>query len=362
MEAKSNLNPSDDISFKELIFKIRQWWRYLVSKKKLIILTGLIGAFIGFFYAFQQKIEYKAILTFALEEEKGGASGMSGALGLASSLGLDLGSNGSGGIFAGANIMDLMKSRNVVEKTLLSPVKINNKEISLADYYIMLNHINDKWETDSLLKGLSFTPSIVRSSFTRQQDSVLGILYKSIVNSKLSIYQKDKKAGIIAVEFKYHNELFAKLFTETISQVVSDFYVETKSKKAKLNYDILQKQVDSIRRELNGAITGVASATEETFNLNSALNVQRATSQKRQVDVQANTAILTQLVANLEMSKVSLRKETPLIQVIDYPILPLDKERVSKIKSLLIGFLVSVVLVVLFLSIQRVIRFALDNH
>jgi uncharacterized protein involved in exopolysaccharide biosynthesis len=67
------------------------------------------------------------------------------------------------------------------------------------------------------------------------------------------------------------------------------------------------------------------------------------------VDVQANTAILTQLVANLEISKVSLRKETPLIQVIDRPILPLDKARVSKKKSLFQGGFLAGFLTVLYL-------------
>jgi hypothetical protein len=35
------------------------------------------------------------------------------------------------------------------------------------------------------------------------------------------------------------------------------------------------------------------------------------------VDVQANTAILTELVKQSELAKVTLRKETPLIQIID---------------------------------------------
>lgn len=51
---------------------------------------------------------------------------------------------------------------------------------------------------------------------------------------------------------------------------------------------------------------------------------------KRQVDVRANTAILTQLVANLEMAKVTLRKETPLIQIIYRPIMLLEKKKKSK--------------------------------
>jgi uncharacterized protein involved in exopolysaccharide biosynthesis len=144
-------------------------------------------------------------------------------------------------------------------------------------------------------------------------------------------------------------EGFSKEFCETLAKVTSDYYVEIKSKKSRMNVDILQKQADSIRAELNSAITGVAAASDNVYNLNPAFNVKKTPSTRRQVDVQANTAILTQLVANLELSKVSLRKETPLIQIIDRPILPLDKDGVSKKLSLLLGGFLAAVLTVLYL-------------
>jgi len=90
--------------------------------------------------------------------------------------------------------------------------------------------------------------------------------------------------------------------------------------------DILVRQTNSIRGELNGEITGVAVANDNTFGLNPALNVKRVPSAKRQVDVQANTAILFEIVKQAELAKATLRKEIPLIQVIDKPILPLPKE------------------------------------
>jgi uncharacterized protein involved in exopolysaccharide biosynthesis len=90
--------------------------------------------------------------------------------------------------------------------------------------------------------------------------------------------------------------------------------------------------------------------------LNPALNVNRAPSAKRQVDVQANTAILTELVKQTELAKVTLRKETPLIQVIDRPILPLPKERFGKAKGILVGGILAEFLILLFLIIKRVLN------
>jgi hypothetical protein len=155
---------------------------------------------------------------------------------------------------------------------------------------------------------------------------------------------------------KSQNELFSKLFCEQLLRETSDFYIETKSKKSRLNVDILQRQADSIRAELNGAITGVAAASDNVYNLNPAYNVKKTPGTRRQVDVQANTAILTQLVAQLEMSKVSLRKETPLVQLIDRPILPLEKEKVGRLKSLVFGGFLSGFLTVLYLVFGQLYR------
>jgi uncharacterized protein involved in exopolysaccharide biosynthesis len=344
----------DEISLKELILKIKDWYRFLLTKWIIIVAAGIIGGAIGVGYAFLSKPEYTASLSFALEDEKAGGGGLGGALGLASSLGIDLGGS-AGGAFSGANLIELMKSRNIVEKALLNPVIVDGKKQSLVQHFINFNKLNKNWDEKPLLKGIVFAPDADRSKFTLQQDSILGKIYESIAgaNGILSVAQKDKKISIINIEVKSTNELFSKAFTESIAQEVSSYYIEIKSKKARQNMEILQRQTDSIRAELNGAITGVAAAADNTFGLNPAMMVRKTPGTRRQVDVQANTAILTQLVTNLEMAKVSLRKETPLIQVIDRPILPLKKEKVGKLKSLILGGFLAGFLTVLVLIFKK---------
>lgn len=341
---------SDEISIREVILNIGEWFFYLRSKWLSIVLVGSLFATIGYIYATFQKQVYIAELTFALEEDKSSAGGLSSALGIANSLGIDLGGGSAGGAFSGSNLLELMKSRTLIEKALLNPIIVNGKKLSLADYYIQLARSKKRRGEKPVFQPIQFNVLEDRSKFTLAQDSLLGTLYQQIVSNGgvLSVSQKDKKISIITIEVKSTDELFSKSFAETIARVVSDFYIDTKSKKAKLNYEILQKQTDSIRNELNAAITGVATANDNTYNLNPALNVHRAPSARRQIDVQANTAILTQLVANLEMAKVSLRRETPLIQIIDTPILPLRKDKPSKLRLLIIGGLLGIGMTVFF--------------
>jgi uncharacterized protein involved in exopolysaccharide biosynthesis len=56
------------------------------------------------------------------------------------------------------------------------------------------------------------------------------------------------------------------------------------------------------------------------------------------------------------MAKVTLRKETPLIQVIDRPILPLKKEKFGKAKGILLGGFLAGFLMVLGLVGRRMVR------
>ena len=319
----------DDLNIKDVILKVKQWIIYFQSKWVFLLLMSLLGIIVGYVYGTTKDDKYVSTLTFALEDEKA-ASGLSDAMGLASSLGFDLGTT-AGGAFSGGNLMELMKSRTLVEKALLNPISVTGKNISIADYYIKLTNLNKDWEKDDFLKKISFPPFADRTVFTQKHDSILGVLYSQIAgpNGILSVNQKDKKISIISVEVKATDEILAKAFTESVVKEVSEFYIETRSKKAKNNVNILQHQVDSIRSELNAAISGVANLDDFTFNLNPAQNAKRSPSLKRQIDVQANTAILTQLVTNLEMAKVTLLKETPLVQIIDRPILPLTKEKAN---------------------------------
>jgi hypothetical protein len=168
--------------------------------------------------------------------------------------------------------------------------------------------------------------------------------------------QKDKKVTILSIDVITIDEQFSKIFCENIAKETSDFYIETKSKKARINAEVLQKQVDSVRHELNTSITGVARETDNVYNLNPALNIRGAASKKKQIDVQANTAILTNLVVQSELAKITLRKETPLIQIIDKPILPLDNLRFRKSISLIFGAIVAIFISVLFLILIRVFK------
>jgi hypothetical protein len=346
---------TDEISLKELILKLKEWYQYLLSKWVIIVIAGIIGGGVGLAYAYSQKPVYTAELSFVLEGA-GQGNGTGNYSGIASQFGLNMGGSGGEGVFEGENFLSLMKSRLMVEKALLTTIDLGGRKETLAEFYIEINKFREKWtKQNSTLKDVKFLPGANPSEFSIEQNSLITGFYRNLIVSNLVIEKQDKKSSIIALRVKSENELFSKYFAEILAKEVSKFYVETKTKKSADNLRILQHQTDSIRRALNSSMFSVATSVDATPNPNSSRNVLRVPSQRMQGDVQSNQTMLIQLIQNLESAKISLRTETPLIQIIDKPILPLLKIEVDKAGSMFKWGLISVFAAIFYLIIKKIL-------
>lgn len=207
-------NVKEGISLKEFLDNIKDWYYYLLSKWKIIVLAGLIGGLLGLGFSITSKPKYTATLTFALENDASGGSG--GVLSLASQFGLSLGGNG-GGIFEGSNLNELFKSRTMVEQTLMKPVVYKKDTISFAEMYIQNKNWRETWSKKPKFAKIQFLPNAKRKYFTRVHDSILGVIYTDLIKNCLTVGQKDKKIDIITMEVSSGNEQFSKDFLRLFS-------------------------------------------------------------------------------------------------------------------------------------------------
>lgn len=330
----TNNSKADAISLDQLITRARQVFSYTLSKWKVILLIAIIGMMAGLAFAWLRKPTYTAICTFVLDTgDKESALG--NYAGLASLAGVSL--DNGGGLFEGDNILELYKSRSMIEKALLSTGDFNGKKELLIERYIGWNRLRQRWKDKNGINHIDFKGD--PANFNRTQDSIITDITKLFNKKYLSVSKPDKKLSIILVEVKSNDELFAKAFAESIVGNVNKFFVQTKTKKSAQNVQVLQHQADSVHAELNSSIRGVADAIDDAPNANPQMLSLRVPSQKKQVDVQASTAVYAEIVKNLEISKMSLYKETPLIQIIDSPVLPLQNDKISKPVGLVAGFI-----------------------
>ena len=314
----------------------------------------VIGAILGALASIIKKPVYTAETTFVLEETSMG--GMGNMSGIASLLGFNIGSLGSGtGLFQGDNIMELYRSESMISKTLLSPFIEGDTTYRLIDRFVDFNKLETRWADEVDFSKLDF--SLPREDFSVQQDSVVKEIVKDIKKRNLIVDKPDRKLSIIKVVIQSKDEAFSKAFNQTLVANVNQFYHLTKTKKTGENLSILQTQSDSVRRVLDESIKRYARVQDQVPNPNPLLQSGTVESRSSQVDVQASIAVYEEIVKNLEIAKINHRNNSPLIQIIDSPRFPLEESRIKLGVGIVVGaflFFIFAIFYIYFTSLVRV--------
>ncbi|MEJ7820895.1 MAG: hypothetical protein WKF85_01165 [Chitinophagaceae bacterium] len=340
---------SEEISLKILLIKLGSFFRYILSKWLILLVVGVIGAAIGFFIAYNTKPIYIGKLTFVLSTEtKGGALS-----GLASQFGLDMGGSSGNDVFAGDNILTLFKSKKMIKAVLFKKPPGSND--ILANIIVKDWQWEKKWKKKARTKDQFPFPSDV-VNLNPVQDSLLREVHAELISKDLTVARPDKKLSVFEVSTTSTSEIFACYLTRFLMDETAEFYIDTKTSIAKRNLRMLQREADSLRGALGGAISSTAAEADRTFALNPALQVQKAPAQKSQVRATILATAYGEVIKNLEIAKITVQKETPLYQILDVPEMPLKQKRASKLFYGLIGGMISFFITIIFLLIRRFLR------
>jgi hypothetical protein len=318
LEAATRTDKESVITMEILKRCISKWWLFLI--------IGLIAGIAGYVYASQQKPVYQSYLSFALDEG-GSEGGMSAAMGLASQLGISLGS--AQDVFTGDNILQIMQSRRLIEDVLLSVDTFNNKPYTLVEYY--LQNEGDKKKKKP---GIHFYPGQPRSSFTYAQDSLLYNTFLVFKKYDITARRPNKNLNIYELMVSNENEKFAKIFTDNLIEKTNLFYTDIRSKKAKETLTILEKALPTVKGKLDATITNRASTQDA--NLNTAFANAQVPILKDQINTQVYGSAYTELYKNLEMARFQYLKSIPLMQIIDAANYPMKKILPSKLVTAII--------------------------
>jgi uncharacterized protein involved in exopolysaccharide biosynthesis len=343
----------NQLSFIDIIIATRDMYRFLLSKWLIISVVGITSGVCGIVYAWLKTPTYTAEMTFVLDSEKS-SGGLGAYAGIAAQFGLDLGTAG-GGAFEGDNLIEFLYSNLLIEKTLRTPSG-NGKNLFIDDYLINHEYVKS-WASDKRLLGLQFAPV---QPPERLRDSIMLMVQKDIKKNALNIQRKDKKLSFVIVTMTDDDEVFAKKFVEQLVTNALAYYLDYKSKRSKRNVQILERQVDSIRGLLDGGIDDVAAGND--LNVNPLRQRARTNVQKRQIDVQTNSIIYGEALKNLALAKVVLQKETPLIQIVDQPILPLKKNKPGRLLTGIFFSFITSFIFVMYLLLSNWLKVAIAQR
>ncbi len=323
----------------DVIESIKRFFSYLRSQLVLIALCGLVGLVLPLIYRALQKPAYAASTTFILEEKSATGGGLAG---IASQVGLDLGSLGSGSsLFTGDNILDIIKSRVIIEKVLLTPISGNSGK-TLADLYLEFSGMGEKLPApvSFAIPADSAAASVVAQAYSVYQDSVLYVMYYQIAKKNLSVDRLNKKGSIFKIVTVSQNQVFSKNFAERLLKETTTYYVNVKTSSALANVKRLQARGDSLLRVLNAKSYNAASF--QILDPNVAFKSMSVPAEVSSRDKSIVFSIYAEVTKNLEMSRIALVSQTPVIQLLDVPKYPLMDDRKSYLFLGVVGFIAGI--------------------
>lgn len=345
----------DELLLKDIIVKFNVWVAHIKTKWIIILFCGIIGGIAGFAYAKYKKPIYIAKLSFVLEEGKGSSPGLGGLASLAGQFGVDVGGGSGEGLLSGDNILLFFKSTSLAREVLLSEYDHKSKT-SIADEYAKVYGLSEDWSKNEKVGLIDFPILNKNIKYSRLQDSLISEIVSSIISKQFSVARTDKKAGFIEVTCTMQSELLAKAYCERIVQKGVNRYIDIKTQRQSVTVQKLQVRVDSIsnllrKKTFSGASLQNSSNTMDInplYKTNTSVEVETTLRDKTLL-----STIFASVTQNLELAKFTLSQETPVIQVVDSPYLPLKTEKISRLGAAIMGFFTSALFTVFWLIYKK---------
>ena len=344
---------NDEIQLKDILIKLSEYKILLLSNKFTIIFVSGFFLVLGIVFASLSDKKYTAKLTFVVEEQQQGGGALGSMTGIASQFGFDIGGSSSA-TFSQNNILEFLKSRGVVEAALMQNRKVNKIEDILIEHYLHLNEIKDLWKADKDLSPVSF-----HGKLTQDNDSVSGGIWENIIEDKLVVELQSDEANIINLSYRSVDDEFAKMFVVTLIEQMSKMYISHQTAQSSNTLDFLSFRADSVFIELERAEEEFAKVKDINQRIVKASGRLKELQLMRRVEV-LNTMYL-EIVKNLELSKITLLNQTPIINIIDKPILPLQVEDKSKTVLVLLLVFLGGFLSLIFFIFRKLFKDALSE-
>lgn len=310
---------SQGYTFREpILHAVKSLVEVVKNRFKQLVLFTLIGGLLGWVYSLIRPTTYKTQIKIFVEDSKSAGGGLMSMV--AGQIGIDVGGlMGGNSVLAGDNVLELAKSKILLQKALQTSYPKSGKDttFSLADEYAEAMGWKVSWAKSKKV-GYQVSFATNKTAFNRVEDSLWQVIFKRIIEKELAVNKPDKKLGFYTIDLETRDELLSKLLSERIVQTTTNFYIEGKIGRLRKNVDRLQRRVDSIGAMLNSKTYDAASANvENQIDINLALAQPIAAAEIKSKDKAFASVIYGELLKNLEVMKTALIQETPSIMIVD---------------------------------------------
>lgn len=357
---ENSQNPQDEeITLKELIEKILEFWREAWNKKWWIILFSL--PFIGYFgyKAKMAPITYTAQLTYTLNDGSGGGGALSGILG---SFGL-----GRGGKLNLDKIVELSKSRNIQQKVLFTKIELDTfpgKKDFIANHIIAIHQLTEKWTNKKKdWSGFHFSNDSIEN-FSIDELKALKILHGNLVGGKDvkdQIFSNgfNEDTGILTISATTRDEQLSIEYCKILYEELKQYYLLNSTQGNVSTFEFAQSKSDSVYSAMQAKEYQLARFNDSHRNLTDpGLLTQKRIMETELLKLKTMYAEVTK---NKELADFTLSAGTPEITIIDQPLPPLEPQGKSLLIELIKGALMGGLIALSFVLGRKIVLDALSQ-
>ena len=258
-------------------------------------------------------------------------------------------------------MIEILKARTIVQQSLLYKNNINGKPDYLINYYLKYRGYYDEWKEDKRLREFRIETSD-EEKLTRQQDSVMRFVYKDITKGMLEVEKLQTQLNIVLIKVSSTDEIFAKLFTENLIKSVSDFYIHLRTQRAVESLSFMQQRADSTKVALESAEKELAGCEDAIYSVPTVKYQAQLEKAKLMRKVEILQVVYTEILKNLELAKMNLLNVTPLVKIIDKPILPLMVWSIPLLLATVGMALAGFIFIIVILFLKMIIRDAIQEN
>jgi len=353
-DTTKNSHQDEEISLKELLIIIKDYFNEYLKSWKLIFLLGVIGAALFLAKSWMKHPTYKASITFMTNDDQGNNLGpLTGIIS-------NFLPGSSGNEQSLDRIIELSKSKRILQSALFVKAKINKQDDFLANHLIRIYEYHDDWEKDTTgLKNFLFSKGDI-DKFGKTELKVLSDLYGEVKGDSQSGEPGLLEAGfgketsILKMSIKSRKDTLSIALLNAIYDKLGKFYIDKAIEKPLQTYKNIKTKTDSLKNELEQTemlIANIKDSSRGIFTAASRIKEQRLTRKAKILTIAYGKAI-----ENLEIADFSLKNETPFFQIIDAPNFPIKPAKASKIVAIIFGGFLGGFLALAFVTLRKLFR------
>jgi len=320
----------------------------LWNGRRIVLKSILICGVIGLFVALTSPKEYVAT-TIMVPSGSSSGSNLGGLGGLAAMAGINLNAP-TGGELSPAVYPKIISSLPYQLELIKTPLKFSElkEPVTFFDYYTSIQKPN------LLLKYTIGLPSLIigipgailsaikgkapesQGAFENNRPIELNVKQQSAIAtlSMMISLNSNAKDGILTLTSTMSEPLAAAQLGQRAQELLQQYIIEFKIKKAKANLDFIQQRFDETAKKFEAAQEKLASFRDRNKNV----SLATAKTEEERLTSQYNLvySIYSELAKQLEQAKIQVKQDTPVFTIIEPVSVPTTRSKPNRPMILMI--------------------------